>query len=455
MSEQQIAPNRPTAHKFKPTNTEATSPFGFFLLCVYTALVFIRPHEWPFLEIEFPILRTILITTFVAYIAFLRPKVWDIQCTILVLLFFSMMLSEFRAGRFLSDMTPVIDWVNSNIIPFILFVGFLVSLKRQRIIMIISLVACLVMIHQAWSQLADPLGQGWAEAAVYRYDSADELQQVRYIGIFNDPNDMGMFLIMNLPFAAYFFVTGKGGFSKLISASVFVLLLVGVYWTGSRGSMIGAFAVFFAFFYIKFGKIVSVLLGILAIPAGFIAMMSFRSIDAKDASAMDRLTAWYEGIQMVKYRPLFGFGKNRFLEYHSKVAHNSFVTIMSELGVIGYTLWMAFFIFIFYMLFRIRRMPDIPGEAGQSLRQEKTLSLYMAVSMLGFAVTAFFISRSYAMFFYIFAAVVSASFYRLRHKYPELPLAFTRKDITRVIGLSLLNLILLYLLLKSLLSYFY
>ena len=260
---------------------------------------------------------------------------------------------------------------------------------------------------------------------------------------------------MNIPFAAYFLVTAKGKLAKLASLSVFALLLLGVYWTGSRGSMIGAFAVFFAFFYIRFGKVKAMLVAAMGVPAGFIALMSFRSIDDKDASAMDRLTAWYEGIQMVKYRPLFGFGKNRFLEYHPKVAHNSFVTIMSELGIIGYTLWMAFFIFIFYMLFRIRRMPDIPGEAGDSLRQEKTLSLYMAVSIIGFAVTAFFISRSYAMFFYIFAAIVSASFYRLRNKYPKLPLALQGKDIARGIGYSVFSLILLYLLLKSLLSYFY
>ncbi len=455
MNEPQAIPKAPSAHKLKPLNDAATSPFGFFLLCLYTALVFIRPHEWPFWEVEFPILRTILISTFVAYLLFLRPKIWDIQCTLLVLLLFSMVLSEFRAGRFLSDLTPVIDWVNSNVIPFILYLGFLVSLKRQRIILLISLVACLVMVHQAWSQLADPLGQGWAESAIYRYDSANEIQQVRYIGIFNDPNDMGMFLVMNIPFAAYFLVTAKGKLAKLASLSVFALLLLGVYWTGSRGSMIGAFAVFFAFFYIRFGKVKAMLVAAMGVPAGFIALMSFRSIDDKDASAMDRLTAWYEGIQMVKYRPLFGFGKNRFLEYHPKVAHNSFVTIMSELGIIGYTLWMAFFIFIFYMLFRIRRMPDIPGEAGDSLRQEKTLSLYMAVSIIGFAVTAFFISRSYAMFFYIFAAIVSASFYRLRNKYPKLPLALQGKDIARGIGYSVVSLILLYLLLKSLLSYYY
>ena len=455
MSEEQAVPYKPAAHKLKPVDNSATSSFGFFLLCVYTALVFIRPHEWPFMEIEFPVMRTILITTFIAYMLFLRPKVWDVQCTILVALTFSMLLSEFRAGRFFSDLDPLIDWVNSNLLPFVLYLGFLVSLKRQRIILLISLAACLVMVHQGWSQLADLNGQGWAETVLYRYDSAEEMKQIRYIGIFNDPNDMGMFLVMNLPFAAYFFIASKGWMSKLVSLTVFGLLLLGIYWTGSRGSMIGAFAVFFAFFYIRYGKVKAMLVAAMAVPAGFIALMSFRAIDDKDASAMDRLTAWYEGIQMVKYRPLFGFGKNRFLEYHPKVAHNSFVTIMSELGTIGYTLWMAFFIFVFYMLFRIRRMPDIPGEAGESLRQEKTLSLYLTVSMIGFAVTAFFISRSYAMFLYIFAAVVSASFYRLRHKYPELPLAFKGADVGRVFVMSMFSLLCLYLLLKSLLSYYY
>ena len=252
--------------RFDKDSQNANSPFGFFLLCVYAALVLIRPHEWPAVNIEFAILRTILIITFIVYLIGVRPKAWNAQCTIMVLMFFSMLLSEVRAFRYFSDLSIVLDWVYSNIIPFLLFLGFLTSIRRQRVILLISILACLVMVQHAYVQLNSPTGEGWAETVIYRYDTGKEMIQVRYIGIFNDPNDMGMFLVMNVPIAAYFLVTARGVLIKLISFATLCLMLVGVYWTGSRGSLVGLMAVFFSFFYIRYGKIKSIVLAGLPYP---------------------------------------------------------------------------------------------------------------------------------------------------------------------------------------------
>ena len=140
-------------------------------------------------------------------------------------------------------------------------------------------------------------------------------------------------------------------------------------------------------------------------------MGTSRSISKDDDSALQRLTAWYEGIQMLKHRPLFGFGKGRFLEYHPKVAHNSYVTMMAELGTVGYVLWMMFVLLIFFMLIRIIKMPLQKESSDDRLKQERTLSIYLMVSIIGYCTTAFFISRSFIMFFYIFAAMVAAAFF--------------------------------------------
>ena len=149
--------------------------FGFFLLCVYTMLVLARPHEWPLFNIEFPLLRTFLILTFLFYLIGLKPKVWNVQCTILILLLFSMFLSEIRAYRYLSDLSKLMEWINANIIPFILYFSLLTTIKRQNIIFFISLSAALIMVHHAYSQIQSPTGQGWAESVVYRYDGGGKI----------------------------------------------------------------------------------------------------------------------------------------------------------------------------------------------------------------------------------------------------------------------------------------
>jgi hypothetical protein len=438
--------------RFGKNSEHANSSFGFFLLCVYAALVLIRPHEWPAVNIEFSILRTILIATFIAYLIGVRPKTWNAQCTIMVLMFFSMLLSEVRAFRYFSDLSIVLDWIYSNIIPFLLFLGFLISIRRQRVILFISIAACLVMVQHAYVQINSPTGEGWAETVIYRYDTGKEMIQVRYIGIFNDPNDMGMFLVMNVPIAAYFMVTAKGMLMRLASFGTLCLMLVGVYWTGSRGSLVGLMAVFFSFFYIRYGKIKSIILAGITLPAVLVLMGTSRAISKDDDSALQRLTAWYEGIQMLKHRPLFGFGKGRFLEYHPKVAHNSYVTMMAELGTVGYVLWMMFVILIFFMLIRIIKMPQEKESGDDRLKQERTLSIYLMVSIIGYCTTAFFISRSFIMFFYIFAAMVAAAFFRVNSTYPQFDLSFKGKDLFKVFLLSVMSLIALYFLITVLLS---
>jgi putative inorganic carbon (HCO3(-)) transporter len=443
-------PQRVNGFKQEPIASSAS--FGFFLLCVYTSLVLIRPHEWPVFDIQFQVLRVILVLTFFTYVVTLKPKVWNIQCTLLILLFVSMLLSEIRAYRYFSDLGAVFDWINSNIIPYILFLSFLSTIKRQKTILLISILSCVVFTLHSYVQVTSLLGEGWAETAITRYDGPEPIKQARYIGIFNDPNDMGMFLVMNIPFALYFFVSTEKFVKKIFWIGILIWMLLGVYWTGSRGSLVGLLAVMAAIFYFKFGKVKSIILGMVSLPIIAVALTSFRSIGKDDQSSLDRLTAWYEGIQMFKHRPLFGFGKERFLEYHSKVAHNSYVTVMAELGVIGYVLWTSFLLITFVYLIKILNTREVEQPNGSNYAEEVILAKYLLISMVGYCSTAFFISRSYIMFFYMFAAMAAASFVRLeKNKSVNLrPLVF--HEIFKLLIFSVVSLICLYILITILLS---
>jgi O-antigen ligase len=169
-------------------------------------------------------------------------------------------------------------------------------------------------------------------------------------------------------------------------------------------------------------------------------MGSFRSISKDDESSMQRLTAWYEGIQMLGHRPLFGFGKERFLEYHPKVAHNSFVTIMAELGVLGYVLWMTFLLLCFMMLLKVTKLKTQLENPSEQVKQEIAMATYLVISLVGYCSTAFFISRSYIMFFYIFAAMSAACFIRSTRLVGKDTLSLAGKDVTKAVVLSAVSL---------------
>ena len=242
------------------------------------------------------------------------------------------------------------------------------------------LIACLAMAYNAYTQITSPTGVGFASDAITsRSDLAKA--QARYVGIFNDPNDMGMFLVMCLPLAYLLFQQASTFLMRCYYLGTVLFCTASIYWTQSRGSILGTLVVFTSFFYIKYGKAKTMVLVALSSPVVIFVLSKFRSISSDDQSANDRIEAWYQGILMFKYRPLLGVGKDRFMEHHYKTAHNSYVLVMSELGIFGYVTWMFILISTIFIL---SKMIKVENKANNpDIEKEKTLALYMMVGLMG------------------------------------------------------------------------
>ncbi|MDT0603804.1 O-antigen ligase family protein [Thalassotalea castellviae] len=388
------------------------SSFGFFFLVIYSCLVFIRPHEWSWLTIDFPFIRTMLIITFIAYLASVKPKNTSIHVTVLFLLLFVMLMSELRNGRLSYSFPVLMDFLSTAIIPYLLFTGFLISYERHVVIMKVMIIAALFMVYNGYTQVISIDGVGWVSSTDFRSDM-DGLQ-ARYVGFLNDPNDMGMFLVMCLPFSYFLAKNSRNAFSKYFYICTLILVLTGIYWSQSRGSILGALVVLASFFYIKYGKVKTFFLSMVSLPIIVVVLSKFRTISTEDASANARIEAWYQGILMFKYRPIVGVGKDSFLEHHYKTAHNSYVLIMSELGALGYILWTFLLISTFFILNKIIHLNvDSLNPKHELIKKEKDLALFCIVGLLGYLSTAFFISRSYVIILYIFMALCMSIFFRL------------------------------------------
>src|SRR5690606_13597217 len=173
-----------------------------------------------------------------------------------------------------------------------------------------------------------------------------------------DPNDLGMFFVMTLPFVVLFFL--QGGFvTKVIAALCGAYILYGVYLTNSRGALVSLVAMAAVFSYLNWGKMKTILTGVLLSPALIFIFMKFRSIDVDEESAAGRVDSWYEGMQLFFWRPLLGVGQGNFLDYHHITAHNSYVLTLAELGLSGYFLWMVFLLLTLYMVYPQRQLNTI------------------------------------------------------------------------------------------------
>jgi O-antigen ligase len=175
------------------------------------------------------------------------------------------------------------------------------------------------------------------EVAGVRAMETREGVRIQGTGIFNDPNDLGMTLVMVLPMIMST-VTGKGirFLSRIAAAAGFFVIIVACYYTNSRGTMLGLGVVLSIFAYRRFGVIFASMIA----GAALIGILAFgpsrmSNVSADDASAQGRIQAWAAGYDMLQRSPIWGVGWQRFDDLHYRVAHNSFVHTLAELGMLG------------------------------------------------------------------------------------------------------------------------
>ncbi|NQZ22422.1 MAG: O-antigen ligase family protein [Colwellia sp.] len=427
-----------------PQDKETNSNAGFFFLLLYSVALFIRPQEWSYTPDPFPFARVLLILAFIFYLVGQRPKIMGYQGLFLLMLFLLIPISGIRNYDLGEGITQAQNFFTYSFLPFILFAGLVNTPKKQHWVFIIMLVACAVMLHHGLSQKASPDGIGWSGELL------SQGTRITFLGFFNDPNDLSMFFIMNIPIAFYLRSLSTNFFIRHSLLLLSIGLVYGVYLANSRGGLIGLMFLSLAFVYFKYGKIKTIFITIIMAPLAYIAMSMFRTIDADESSADGRIEAWYEGIQMFKYRPIFGIGKGQFVDFHGLTAHNSFVLVWAELGVLGYSLWFLTISLTLMLLVGIFNIDKEKYIANKSMLNDIFLAKCLFFSFLGYLSTAFFLSRSYIVFLYVFLGLSYALFCRVK-KIDEGVNSININQLTiKLAGLSLLSLIGLYIIITIL-----
>jgi putative inorganic carbon (hco3(-)) transporter len=439
--------------------TDAFVPF--FFLCIYMILILVRPQEWVAQLQDLPVIRLSLLLAFFSYLALQQDKTLPPQTICCMLLAVFILLSGIRNGWFSGGLQSSSNYILSAVLPIIVFSGLTTTVNRTRVLMWVAIAAALLMVHHGIAQKNSPVGMGWTGSTLSWMD------RITYVGFFNDPNDLGMFFVMTLPFVALFFLQG-GALLKLIMALVALYILYGVYLTNSRGALVSLVAMAGVFSYLHWGKAKTLLTGILLSPALIFIFLKFRSIDIEEESAAGRVDSWYEGMQLFFWRPVFGVGQGNFLEYHHITAHNSYVLTLAELGSVGYGLWMVFLLLTLYMVYPQRKinnitLPAIPETFSSyreqvaffkqydTIKTQKWFSDCMFYSMIGFAGTVFFLSRTYAVIGYVFAGIAIAQYYQIAKFNGLSPMPSLKKIIGRVIWLTIFSIFALVVMIKVML----
>ena len=197
-----------------------------------------------------------------------------------------------------------------------------------------------------------------------------------------DANNLAMTLALALPMAWYLSLTSKGTIAPWLYRAYVPLCMLASTLTGSRGgmlTMIVALLVIPMTLSLSPGRLAAAVamlglsgtLAVTYVPQQVVERLGTTSTAVEDASLGGRLTLWQAGLRAFAREPIWGHGVGAFvpavlpeLGPNAKVAHNSFISVAVEEGLIGLVLFITMLLSVFLAL---RRLPRLERRFGMVL----------------------------------------------------------------------------------------
>jgi putative inorganic carbon (hco3(-)) transporter len=420
--------------------------FPFIIL--YLVLVLIRPQEYPALvPAHLPLLPVVLIVAMLCWL-FSRHKNFAAPQYLLLPAFLAvMMFSEIMNGWFGGTLVELTEF-GPIVVAFVLLANATTTTHRVNIVMA-TFVLCAVVLAVHGIEQAQT-GIGWTGVPLIQDG------RIQYVGIFNDPNDLGLLFVLTLPMAVYLSSAGGWfGIKRLLWLACAALLLYGIYLTDSRGAMLAVALILGVYLWRRRGLLVAALLGSAVLVGMLLLPSRLQDLSPGEESASGRVDAWYEGFQMFIAHPLFGVGAGNFTDYNFLTAHNSFVLVLAETGFFGFVLWLGFVGYCFGMTLAVlRHKPELAdAQAIATWGSDRAIATTLLLSLSGCIGAAFFLSRSYAIVLYLLAAVVVAAYTNARRRYPSLPGFDLGRNSLRLATYAAMSVVVLYVIVRILLAY--
>lgn len=406
----------------------------FFFLIVFLVLVIIRPQEYPGMVgvVVVPLLPVVLAGATLFWLFSARKSLTPPQYPLLLAFMVALMLSRVMNG-WLGGAIMVLSNFGLILVSFVLLANGIDTRRRIVTAMaVLSLCAFVLALHGIDQART---GIGWTGATL------SQGTRIQYIGIFNDPNDLGLLFAMCLPMSVYLGARGGlGGLRRLFWWSIAATLLYGVYLTDSRGTLLAVVGVVGVHIWLRRGPVAAGFVAALALGAALLLPSRLQDMDVSETSAMGRVESWYHGLQMFLDNPLFGVGAGAYSDLYQLTAHNSFILVLAESGFIGFTIWIAFLGYCVLMPLAVVRRLVPPGQPQDEVvddvvevewSSDRAVSATLLLSFCGFLAASFFLSRSYVVVLYLIAALITAQYTDLRRRYPDLPGFSLGRDLFR------------------------
>ena len=336
-----------------------------------------------------------------------RIKLFKYKTDLLIIGFTgAIVLSHLRHGY----VTGAIEGVHHFfpiLVGYFLIVYALDTRKKINLFLLLLIGLTTLLAFESYLQITTGVSHGGLEPLLQHNGYTESGQRIyltrtRWYGVFNDPNDLGLALVLVIPLLL------ERCFQRrwLLPLLTFPPILYGVYCTNSRGAMLSLAAGVFAYLVLRYRSVKGVIIGcVLAFIGMTFGPSRLAEMSGSDQSAYGRINAWYEGFQMFKSYPAFGVGSGMFEDYHSLTAHNSYILILAELGFFG----SLFFAGLFVLPLLWAKTQLLADKSENLINEpERTQACALIGCLVGIMAAMFFLSRSYILLPYMVVAIITA-----------------------------------------------
>jgi putative inorganic carbon (HCO3(-)) transporter len=253
-------------------------------------------------------------------------------------------------------------------------------------------------------------------AIIYRPDPG-QYDVARAAGTVGDPNELASVLVAGVILAGVLvFMVKRSPALRLAAAGAVGLCTLGLLFTFSRGGLVALGCAIVASAFVA-GRYRPAILSVMAI-VGLLGVGYFSAVAPQESR--DRITKldggtgrtdiWRVGSRMVEAHPVRGVGSGNFqlssghyllerpgaVKYDffidkPKVAHNTYLHVLAELGFVGLALFLAIIGFALTCAFRAAQVFTKAGDRDMEL-----LTRGLLLAMIGLLSADFFISAQYS-----------------------------------------------------------
>ncbi len=254
------------------------------------------------------------------------------------------------------------------------------------------------------------------------------------LSTFGRRNFAAEYLVFILPWAFFAFLASKK-YMKWLFLLIIIFLLVHLFLTFTRTAWIAFVLSFLTMIFLLFKahinrwtflKYISIIIFIVLAGNCWATVFQF-----EPGTVKSRFLIWKTCLSMIKSNPLFGCGVGNFevgyyafaagnpdvflsLTQRITHAHNEFLEIWVETGIIGLSLFLFFIFAIFRMAFDIMRIKEKSFE--------KSIAIVAFSSIIGLGINCFasfpLQTISSSFFFFISCGILSGVYFNVREKKP-------------------------------------